>query len=285
MTTAVEPKDGTIEERGLSHHYVEWGPAHAPGSPTPVVVLLHGLGAMCRIWDRLGRALQERYRVIALDQRGHGDTSWPQEPNYTTDDYVGDLETLVERWQLGRFALIGLSMGGMNAIAYAARHPGRVTHLSAVDIRPAVNREKLPTRQLDKILAETGHPTFDDHENAYRARAASNPFTPETSLRHHVKHLLKATDDGRWTYKHDPRVSYHWQPRNLWAELPKIEAPVLIVRGGKSQVLQGDIAEEMRAAFPRADLATIADAGHTVPEDAPDEFLATIEAFLAKDPA
>ena len=150
MTTVVEPEDGTIEERGLSLHYVVWGPSRAPGGPTPVVVLLHGLSAMCRIWDPLARALQERYRVIALDQRGHGDTSWPQEPNYTTDDYVGDLEALVERWELERFALVGLSMGGMNAIAYAARHPDRVTHLSVVDIRPAITREKLPTRQLDK---------------------------------------------------------------------------------------------------------------------------------------
>lgn len=278
IATAVEPQEHTIEERGLRFHYVEWGDAGAPA-----VVLLHGLSAMCRIWDPLALALQDRYRLIALDQRGHGDTSWPDEPEYATDDFLGDLEALVERWGLSRFALIGLSMGGMNAIAYAARHPDRVTHLSVVDIRPATNREKLPSHLVDKHIAENGHPTFDDHENAYRTRAATHPHTSEAVLRHHVQHLLKPIDDGRWTYKHDPRVSYYWKPRNLWAELPNVRAPVLLVRGGKSPVLPDDVAEQMRSGFPNAALVTMPDAGHTVPEDSPDEFIAAIDAFLAKD--
>src|SRR3990172_1165512 len=110
MTTAVEPREHTIEARGLRFHYVEWGRAD-----TPAIVLLHGISAMCRIWDSLAQALQARYRLIALDQRGHGDTSWPAEPAYATDDYVADLEALIDLWALDRFGLIGLSMGGMNA--------------------------------------------------------------------------------------------------------------------------------------------------------------------------
>ncbi|MCH7718362.1 MAG: alpha/beta hydrolase [Chloroflexi bacterium] len=277
MTTAVEPREHTIEARDLRFHYVEWGEADAPP-----IVLLHGLSSMCRIWDPLARAFQDRYRIIALDQRGHGDTSWPAGADYSTDDYVADLEALVEAAGLDRFVLVGLSMGGMNAIAYAARHPERVTHLVSVDIRPAFDYKRRLSYQLDKQVAEQGHLTFEDHETAFMARKLSNPFTPDESLRHHVRHLLKRLPDGNWTFKHDPRVSYHWRPTDLWEELPKVQAPVLIVRGGKSEVLPAEIAEPMRAAFSNAALVTIEESGHTVPEDAPQAFIEAVEGFLAR---
>ena len=280
MTTAVEPRDRTSDARGLRFQYVEWGD-HA----APPVVLLHGLSSMGRIWDPLARTLQDRYRLIALDQRGHGETSWPDEPAYSTDDYVADLEALVEAWGLERFVLIGLSLGGMNAIAYAARHPERVTHLVPVDIRPRVDQDKRPSLELEKHIAEHGHPIFEDHEGALKLMRLTNQTTPDDALRHRLRHLLKPLPDGRWTFKHDPRVSYYWRPSNLWDELPKVAAPVLIVRGGKSMVLPAEAAERMRATFPRAELVTIDEAGHTVPEDSADQFIEAVEAFLARHPA
>ena len=280
MTTAVGPREHTAEARGLSFHYVEWGEATAPP-----VVLLHGLSAMCRIWDRLAAALQDRYRVIALDQRGHGDTSWPAEPQYSTDDYVGDLEALVAMWGLDRFVLGGLSMGGMNAIAYTARHPEQVSHLLSVDIRPSFNADKRPNRDQDRRTAEQGHPILPSLDAAFIARKLTHPQTPDSSVRHHVQHQLKQLPDGGWTFKQDPRVSYYWRPSDLWADLPKIDVPVLIVRGGQSPVLPADIAERMRGAFPKAELVTIEEAGHTVPEDRPEEFIAAVESFLARYPS
>lgn len=280
MTTAVEPREHTSEARGLRFHYVEWG---EPGAPA--IVLLHGVSAMCRIWDPLARALQGRYHLLALDQRGHGDTEWPAEPAYSTEDYVADLEALVDAWGLERFGLIGLSMGAMNAIAYTARHQERISHLISVDIRPAVNPDKRPNRQQDRHTAEDGHPTLPSLDAAFIARKLGHPHTPDESLRHHVQHQLKQREDGQWTYKHDPRVSYHWRPGNLWAELPAIRVPVLIIRGGKSYVLPADVAEQMRDAFPNAELVTIDEAAHTVPEDRPQEFIEAVDSFLSRHPA
>jgi esterase len=277
MTIATGPREQTIEARGLRFHYVEWGEAGAPA-----IVLLHGMSAMCRIWDPLGRALEDRYRLIALDQRGHGDTSWPQEPAYSTDDYVGDLEALVEAWGLDRFALIGLSMGGINSMAYAARHQERLTHLVPVDIRPAMDFEKQPNRDQAKATAEQGHPLLPSIDAAFNLRKLTHPNTRDEIIRHHVEHLCKQLPDGRWTYKHDPRGWYYWRAGNLWAELPKIRVPVLIVRGGKSLILPAEMAEQMRDAFPNAELVTIAEAGHTVPEDQPEEFIEAVESFLAR---
>jgi pimeloyl-ACP methyl ester carboxylesterase len=277
MAIALQPRERTVEARGLSFHYVEWGETGAPA-----IVLLHGLSAMCRIWDPLGLALQDRFRLIALDQRGHGGTSWPDPPAYSTDDYVADLEALADSWGLDRFALIGLSMGGMNAMAYAARHQERLTHLVPIDIRPAINADKRPGLVQDKSVAEQGHSALASLDAAFTLRKLTHPNTRDEIIRHHVQHLCKPLVDGGWTYKHDARVSYYWRPGNLWDELPNIRVPVLIVRGGRSEVLPLEMAAQMRDAFPNAELVTIAEAGHTVPEDQPEQFIAAVERFLTK---
>jgi pimeloyl-ACP methyl ester carboxylesterase len=188
---------------------------------------------------------------------------------------------MVSRWGFEQLVLIGLSMGAMNAMAFAIQHPEQVRALVVVDIRPAVNREKLPSRELDRYISEHGHPTFDDQEAAFRARASTHPLTAESAVRHHILYQTKRLDDGRWTFKHDPRISYFWSPRNLWSELGAIRAPTLIVRGGQSQVLPMDQAEQMQETIPNAQLVTIAGAAHTVPEDAPEQFNRAVGEFLA----
>ena len=279
MTTAVEPKGHTIEAQGLRFRYVEWGEPDAPP-----ILLLHGISSMGRIWDPLARALLDRYRLIAVDQRGHGDTSWPSEADYSTDDYVADLEALTEAWGIDRFALIGLSMGGHNAMAFASRHPERITHLVPIDIRPGFDFERRPTRELEKYTADHGHASFEDHDAALRVMRLTNQTTPDDALSHRLSYLLKRLPDGRWTFKHDPRVSYHWRPADLWEEIQKISSPVLVVRGGKSQVFSERAAERMRGTFAKAELITIEQASHTVPEDTRDEFIDAVRGFLERYP-
>ena len=277
MTTAVEPREHTVEARGLRFHYVEWGEPDAP-----VILMLHGLSSLCRIWDTVARAFQDRYRIIALDQRGHGESAWPAEADFATDDYVADVAALADGWGLERFDMIGLSMGGMNGIAYAAHNPGRVGHLVVIDIPPAIPHEKRPSLKLDKHIAEHGHPVLDNPDVALALIRVTNQTTPDDALRHRLSHQLKRLDDGKYTFKYDARVSYYWDPSDLWEELPKVQAPVLIVRGGKSQVLPESTAERMRSSFPNAELITVAEAGHTVPEDTPEQFIEAVEPFLAK---
>jgi non-heme chloroperoxidase len=77
-------------------------------------------------------------------------------------------------------------------------------------------------------------------------------------------------------------VSYYWRPADIVEELPKVTRPTLIVRGGKSQVLSEGAAERMRAKFPQAEAITVEQAGHTVPEDTPDEFIAAVRSFLER---
>jgi len=276
MTTAVEPRNNTVKARGITFHYVEWGEPDAP-----VLLLLHGITSQCRIWDPVAMALQDRYRVVALDQRGHGDTTWPEDGDYTAEAFALDLEALVDLWGFDTFDLVGLSMGGMNSMAYAARHPDKIKHLVVVDIRPSINREKRPGRDMDKHISEHGHPEMPDIDSAIKLARLTNQITPDAVMWHRLQHQMKQLPNGKWQNKHDARASYYWEPANLWDELPKIIAPTLIVRGGKSEVLQDKTVEDMIAAFPNAQVVTVPESGHTVPEDRTEEFIAALESFLA----
>lgn len=276
MTAAVEPRDSFVDARGLTFHYVDWGDARSPA-----IVLLHGVTSQCRIWDPIAAALQDRCHVFAVDQRGHGQTSWPEDGDYSADAFVDDLEALVDYWEIDSFDLVGLSMGGMNGMQYAARHPQKVKHLVVVDIRPAINREKRPGRDLDKHIAEHGHPEMEGIDQAIKIARLTNQITPDDVLRYRLQHQMKQLDNGKWQNRHDARASYYWDPKNLWDELPKITVPTLIVRGGKSEVLQDKTVDDMLQAFPNARAVTVEEAGHTVPEDRMEEFIAVLEPFLA----
>src|ERR1044071_3880420 len=125
--------DRTITLHGSTFHYTERGDRQAPA-----VVLLHGVAGHARTWDDEGAALSPRYRVLALDQRGHGDSDPPHDTDYTVASLAGDLAAFADALQLSTFSLVGLSLGGRVAIQYAGTHPTRVSRLVIIDIGPEI---------------------------------------------------------------------------------------------------------------------------------------------------
>src|SRR5688572_15025661 len=112
-TTSTAPRDRTVTVGGLALHSVEWGdPAGKP------IVLLHGITGHARTWDRLAADLAVSFRVIALDQRGHGDSQAASDADYTMGTMAQDLGGFADILGLGTFTLVALSMGGRVAIAY-----------------------------------------------------------------------------------------------------------------------------------------------------------------------
>ncbi len=111
-----------IELRGLRFHYRDW-PSAKPGAPD--LVLLHGYTGHARSWDAFAEGMTDRYRVLALDQRGHGQTGLGQPADkYTIDDMADDLRGLRQgALGLKDFCLLGLSMGGAVTIDYAGERP------------------------------------------------------------------------------------------------------------------------------------------------------------------
>src|ERR1700733_3485848 len=105
--------DELIEMRGLRFHFRDW-PSKRLNAPS--LILLHGFTGHARSWDAFAEAMSDRYRVLALDQRGHGETGWAPADRYGVDDMVDDLAAFVAALGLEDFTLLGLSMGGMVAM-------------------------------------------------------------------------------------------------------------------------------------------------------------------------
>lgn len=273
MTTEILPRDGQIEANGLRLHYVEWGERG-----NPQLLLLHGLTSHARSWDHMARALQDRYHIIALDQRGHGDSERPENGSFRTADYVADAKAVVDALGMTSFALIGLSMGAHNGMAFTAAHPQHLTKLVPIDIPPALG--SIEERRARAAGAPAPRRVFDSVEDAFQDARAQNPRPPEDVQRERVRHGLRRLDDGRYELKYDPAAPRNWDTEDLWPLLPSITCPVLVIRGAESTVLDPETAEREAAAFPNARLVTIEGSGHPVPLDRPDTFVQTVRAFL-----
>lgn len=272
MTTAVQPSHHTLELRGLAFHYLDWGNAGA----TPLV-LVHGLTNSAAGWQRVAEHLASDYHVVALDQRGHGDSGWAPATEYDTDSYVTDLEGFVDALGFERFVLVGHSMGGHNSLAYTARHPERVLCAVVNDIPPALERDVEATAAR---FPGGAHPLLADLEAWLEAERPNQPFTPEPILRFSGQTRLKAVEGGLIP-RYDPDASIHWAPLDLWDEARTISRPLLLIRGGRSTVLDATTLQRMDMEIEAARSVTLEKSGHNTFFDMESEFVAVVQDFVA----
>lgn len=273
MTTAVEPKHETITLNGLRLHYVDYG---APSPDAPVMVMLHGLTSAWGAWRRVAEHFAPRYRVVALDQRGHGESEWAAADQYDTDSYLSDLEQFVDGLGLDRFVLVGQSMGGHHTIAYTARHPERVIAAIANDIPPSVNRGEVDYSQT---YPGGRHRRFASIEEWLAPRREQNPFSPEWAHQLAAQELLREVEGG-YEPKYDPNAPMRWAPSDLWDEAKTISRPIFFIRGGRSRVLDAQTLQDMDMAIPTARSVTLEKAGHLTYWDMEHEWLTIADAFL-----
>ena len=272
------PRDELVELRGLRFHYRDW-PGPTPGAPS--LVLLHGYTGHARSWDAFAEAMTDRYRVVALDQRGHGETAWGPADGYTSAEMAADLEAFVKALGLKRFSLLGLSMGGAVSIEYAGRRPDALAALVIVDIAPEIVAAGSTRIQAGARASDI----FASRDEAFAVARAASTIPPEAHHRHRSDHALMRTEDGQWTYRYDRALR---QPGTLrfrdaktgWASCANIAVPTQIIRGEISDILAPEIAQRMTEVIPGAVLATVAGSGHSVPLDKPDGFLAAARGFL-----
>ena len=270
--------DHTVSLHGQRFHYTEWGPPAAPP-----VVLLHGITGHARTWDDEARLLAERRRVLALDQRGHGDSDPAPDGDYGDDALLGDLDAFVHALGLGRVSLLALSLGGRVAINYAGRYPAQVERLVVVDIGPEIapaGRARVGT------LMATAPERFASIEDVIIHMRANAPRYTDAMLRHRAQHAVRPLPGGGFTWKYDRalrdaiRQGRLRVPADLWPQWRAIACPTLLVRGAESDVLSDETAKRMIDALPGARLVVVPDAGHTVPGDQPAAFQALLREFL-----
>jgi len=270
--------DRTLELHGRRFHYTEWG---APSAPA--VIFLHGITGHARTWDDEARLLAGRYRAIALDQRGHGDTDPAPDGDYSDAALLGDLEAFVDGLGLARVTLVALSLGGRVAINFAGRHPGRMERLVVIDIGPEIAPAGRARVGMLMAHAPETFATLDDVVVHMRANA---PLYTDAMLRHRAQHAVRALPGGGFTWKYDRalreaiRQGRMRVPADLWPQWRAIQCPTLLVRGSESDILTDEIAKRMTDALPHARLAVVEAAGHTVPGDQPAAFQALLREFL-----
>ncbi|MDX3909576.1 MAG: alpha/beta hydrolase [Sphingobium sp.] len=251
----------------------------------PPVVLLHGGGQTRHSWrGTMHRLVQAGYRTIAYDARGHGDSDWAPDGDYSLPALADDLRAVLATLDRPA-ALVGASMGGM-ASFYAAATGSPATALVMVDI--ALRPNPVGAQKIIRFMTANpeGFATLDE---AVAAVAAYNPDRPRPSDSNGLRKNLRLREDGR--------LHWHWDPAliagrptpeppdystALLAVADGVTIPTLLMRGAQSDVVDEAGMVQMKARVPQLEIVEVAGAGHMVAGDRNDAFADAILPFLAR---
>jgi pimeloyl-ACP methyl ester carboxylesterase len=276
----VVPAEHDMLVDGLRLHYLDWG-----RRGRPALLFLHGGCLTAHTWDLVCLALRGDFHCLALDQRGHGDSEWSPILEYGTDAHVRDIRGLIEQLDLKRPVLIGQSLGGLNAMTYAAQAADQPAGIVMVDVGPDVQSSAVE-RIANFVTGDPGHGSVEDF--VQRARAF-NPRRDPRLLRYSLRHNLRQLPDGTWTWKYDRRglsPEYFASVRRSLGQLRDgthaVTCPVLVVRGAESDAFSDTQAACFAAALPDGRWAKVENAGHTVQGDNPRGLVQVLTEFLVE---
>jgi pimeloyl-ACP methyl ester carboxylesterase len=256
-------------------HYLEWNPQGAS-----TVVLLHGNSANAWWWEPVARSIAPEFRLVALDQRGHGDSEWVRPPAYTPNDYAEDVARLLEHAVHNdkRPLLVGHSMGGLTALAFARRSPEQLRGVVAIDVAVVSSRGRDRYLRRLKALPLVMYPDLDTAKARFRLMPEEGGIA--TEIVHEIaEKSLARTDDGRWTLKFDRESFFGGDGLEVLDTIKAIQIPTLLVRAGRSRIMTEAAAEQARDSNPHARLLTIPDTHHHVLLEAPAAVARIVEDF------
>jgi pimeloyl-ACP methyl ester carboxylesterase len=273
---------------GLEMHVLKWSDEGVP------VMLVHGFGNESHIWEDFAPSVADVYQVHAMDLRGHGDSDWDSEARYDYESHQADLSAVMENLGFERVVLVGHSLGGRVCMRYAAANAHQVAGLVIVDSAPEL--DKRGTIRISQDVEQHQDPSFETVQQYESYLSTSYPAATPESIRRMARHGLKQRDDGRYVLKMDisfrGRAAGQVDPdamakyeedttKALWDALAKIECPSLVVRGAASDIMSADVADRMvDDVMSNATLAIVAQAGHSVMTDNPDEFRDCVCKFM-----
>ncbi len=252
------------------------------------VILMHGGGQTRHSWRRaFDDLVAGGYHVISFDLRGHGDSGWAADGDYTLDAFADDLRSVMATLPRPP-ALVGASLGGAAALTVAGDGYSRVSALVMVDIVP-----RLEPAGADHIIRFMSSNTggFADLEEAADAVAAYNPARPRPKNSSGLMRNLRRHEDGR--------LYWHWDPAFIGGDMApepprfteplleaadRVQAPTLVIRGALSDVVSDAGVEDFREHLPGLEVFNVGGAGHMVAGDKNDAFNTAILDFLRRNP-
>lgn len=274
-------------ENGLKLYAKSYGPKDAPLT----VLCMHGLTRNHKDFEPMIAALGDRWRFIAVDVRGRGQSEYDPEPkNYSPQTYVEDMARLLDHLGLKQVALIGTSMGGLMSMLMMRTMPERVRGVVLNDIGPAI--EKAGLTRIGSYVGNTA-PVLDWNDAAEAVASIQSAAFPDATQDDWVafaRRTYKRLDNGQIQLDYDPDIALSLKNIKagpfvkfvMWRLFRKMYAtPLLVVRGGISDILSAETAARMVTRHPNATDVNVPRVGHAPILDEP-EAVQAIDAFLTK---
>jgi esterase len=266
------PAERFITANGLRIHYLDWGTAGRQP-----LVLLHGIARVAHTFDHLAPHFTNRYHVIAVDMRGHGDSDWHAGGAYLVEDYTSDIKSLIDQLDLNNIVFWGNSTGGRVAQVMAGLYPERVSAVISEDVGPE-RPAAISDRRAERMAKEASGWASDDELLAQLKN--DYPLTADAVLRNFVAHGSRRRDDGRVIWKRDPAILNGFVPTELWDSVRRIKAPITYILGGASTIVPLETQARLKQTLPQVQIITMPGLGHYPSDERPQEFIARVDRFL-----
>jgi pimeloyl-ACP methyl ester carboxylesterase len=256
------------------------------GESDPEIVLIHGGAQNAHTWDTVALALNRP--LLAIDLPGHGHSQWRKDGRYDPVTLAAEIAGPIAHWAPQAKLVVGMSLGGLTAMTLAAQRPDLVASLVIVDITPGVNQTKAKA-VIDFV---TGPQSFASFEDLLARTMEHNPTRSESSLRRGILHNAHQLPDGTWEWRYDrrghtradagaPAEATPPEVSPLWDKFSAVTAPILLVQGGTSPVVDDEDLAEARRRQPDLHHVVVEGAGHSIQGDRPVELAQIIAGRLA----
>ncbi|WP_333660632.1 alpha/beta fold hydrolase [Acinetobacter sp.] len=262
---------------GLKLHYLSWGQPEQP-----VIIMLHGLRSYAATWYLLAPLLAERFYVVALDQRGRGQSDWAEYSTYQTEYYVHDLEDLMAELNIDQVILLGHSLGGTNALEFTRLHPEQVPALIVEDIGPGSSIQGDGAERIRREM-QTTPLSFNSWDEAAAFWKKLRPLIDEQGIQSRLQNTL-VEKQGRIHWRHDQegiaKARLTFPSIDLWPAVESLNCPTLFIKGGLSDFLSAETLKQIREKKKHVQAVEIAGASHYVHDDQTEQFNQTVQDFL-----
>ena len=258
-------RDEWMSVNGVRLHWQDWGAKEAP-----VILMLHGLTQQSHTFDQVAARFAHRYRCIALDFRGRGESEWADSTTYAMPHYVGDVVKLLDELSLPAVHVLGTSLGGLCALSLGAVDSTRVLSLALNDIGPEIDLAGSTRIAAYTSTVPESFPTFETLVDWALQRYLWLRRLPRADVEEALRWAVRESA-GAWRFKFDPAIGKVSPPTAAvmkaaseiwWTTLASLRCPTLLIRGAESDVLSRATADEMERRQPALARVEVPDMGH-----------------------